>query len=127
MRRFFLSITCLSLLALSGCKNDDVTPDLLEVKVLEQVCGSAVLQVVSGTARVPLGTYTDIDGVVHQKAFGTFLDPCADNYPPNLSETFFVRIIDEEERSNCIVCLALPANMPDENYPIRIIDPEEDR
>lgn len=123
MRRLFLFIMCSSLFVLQGCNNDDAAPDLIEVRVLTEICGSAVLQVVSGAVNVPLGCWTDADGDVHHNAFGTFLDPCTGGFPTGDSKTFFVKLIDEVERTNCIVCLALPANMPEQFYPIRIIDP----
>lgn len=117
---------CLGLLSLGlwNCNEDTVPLDenCIEATLVTDICGQAVIQVISPHAQtMKLGTYTHWDDRTFENVFGTFLD-CEDmqNIPRDGS-TFRIRIIDEPGPQNCGVCLALLANMPEEQYHMRIV------
>ncbi|MBO3697473.1 hypothetical protein [Roseivirga sp. E12] len=120
MKRLSLAFLTILAISISSCEKD-VVPNCIEVRVVAEVCGNAVLQVVGNDTGLSLETWTDHDGVVYENTFGTFLDPCQQNYPEDTSQPFFVTIADSRENTNCIVCLALLANMPDQNYNVKVV------
>lgn len=124
MKRFFLALLSVVVITFSSCENESETyPDCIEVRVVAELCGNAVLQVVNGYQALNLETWTDSEGNVHQNTFSTFMNPCAENYPDDLSSTFFVTFADEKDTSDCIVCLALLANMPQTYIDVRFVAP----
>lgn len=119
-------ITSISIFAISACDND-IKTDCIEVRLVEDVCGNAILQVVNGDSNLSLGTWVDQNdnGRIYENVFGTFLNPCANNFPEDRESPFFVTLADSTEKTDCIVCLALLSNMPEQFYHIRIVDPCE--
>lgn len=112
MKKIFFLLIVLTTAAVSSCKNKSVD-GCVQVKLINQLCGNAILQVVGGD--VPKGianSWTDNQGNTYKNVFSTFLDPC-DTYPAN-GDTFYIRVIDERKVSNCAVCLALLADAPEE-------------
>ncbi len=124
MKRFFLAALSLVVISFSSCENESgIVPECVEVRVVAEICGNAVLQVVDGYQALNLETWTDSEGNVHQNTFSTFMNPCAENYPDDLSSTFFVTFADNKDISDCIVCLALLADMPETYFDIRFVEP----
>jgi len=124
MKRFFFALLSVVVISFSSCENEsEVVPNCIEVRVVANVCGNAVLQVVNGYQALNLETWTDSEGNVYQNTFGTFMNPCADNYPNDPESSFFVTFADEKELGDCIVCLAMLANMPQTYIDIRFVDP----
>ncbi len=122
MKRLCLLFLSITVLALSACDND-VETQCIEVKVVTQVCGNAILQVLSGYQGLNLGTWTDHSGTIYQNTFSTFMDPCSEDFPENLEAPFFITFADEREKTDCIVCLALPADMPETYIDISFVAP----
>lgn len=117
---------CLGLLSLClwSCNEDTVPIDenCIEARLVEDICGQAVIQVISPHAQfMELGSYTHWEKGTFENVFGTFLD-CEDmeNIPRDGS-SFRIRIIEEPRPQTCGVCLALLANMPKEQYHMRIV------
>jgi len=121
MKRLTLLLCTISLLSFVSCDNEDAI-DCIEVKFVTEVCGNAILQVVDNRAGLALSTWTNYNDEVFENVFGTFLDPCMENYPNDLDDTFFISLVDVKEQSNCIVCLALPASMPEQFYNVSIVE-----
>ena len=117
MKRTLFSLMFAAMAFIFSCDNKPDT-DCIEVRMLANVCGNAVLQVVDTGLDMELGSWTDFnDDTTYENVFGTFLDPCIfDNLPDGKDETFLVKITDKRSESNCVVCLALLADMPDEFY-----------
>lgn len=116
-------LSCLTLLLallISSCENE-IETDLIEVKIVAEVCGNVVLQVVGDPKGLSVETWTDNSEVVYQNTFGSFLYPCDENYPANYDRTFFVSIRESKPETNCVVCLALLGNMPDQFYHTQIV------
>lgn len=106
--------------ALSSCDNGD-KPNCAEVKIIDQICGQYVLQVVSGTINVDLTDgWQSYDGKVYDNVFYTYM-PCESNLPEDLSETFFVKAVEERESGGCAVCLALLANRPETTIAVEVV------
>ncbi len=122
MKRLCLLLFSITILTLTACDND-IETSCIEVKLITQVCGNAVLQVVNGYQGLNLETWTDQNGVSHQNTFSTFMDPCAEDYPENLDDSFFIKFADTRENTNCIVCLAMLANMPQTYIDINFVAP----
>lgn len=117
---------CFVLLSLSmlSCENE-IDTNLIEVKIVAEVCGNVVLQVVGDSKGLSLETWTNHDDVTYENTFGSFLYPCDEAYTVNSDRTFFVSIIENRPDVNCVVCLALLANMPDQFYHTQIV-PDSD-
>ena len=124
MKRLIFSSIIIALFSLSSC-NNELDTNCIEVRIIEDVCGNAILQVVQGKSDLKLNSWTNYDGEVFENVFGTFLDPCTVNYPENREDTFFVALSDSRERTDCIVCLALLSSMPEEFHYVRIVNPCE--
>lgn len=124
MKRLILTLLSISIFTISACDNELET-NCIEVRLIADVCGNAVLQVVNESPDFPLGTWTDHNDNerVYDNVFGAFLNPCAENYPEDREDTFFVVLSDSLEQTNCVVCLALPASMPEQFYHVRIVEP----
>ncbi|MFY0592142.1 hypothetical protein [Roseivirga sp.] len=120
MKRFCLSLLTIIFFCLSSCENDDA-PDCIEVRVITQICGNAVLEVISGGENLSLGTWTSADGQIYTNVIGAIFNSCDDNLSENLEGSFFITIAEPEENSNCIMCLAIPSNMPEPVYPVKIV------
>lgn len=126
MKRLIFCLTCFCFFLFNACDNE-IDSNCIEVKLVAEVCGNAVLQVQDGRFNNELGTYTDIDGKIHENVFGTFLMPCNDSYPEKIGDSFFITLADSSDYGNCVVCLALLANMPEQRYDVRIVEPCVDR
>lgn len=114
MKKIFLLLTIVAATAMSSCDNESFD-GCVQVKLINELCGTAILQVVGGD--VPEGianSWTDNEGNTYQNVFTTFLDPCL-NYPTN-TDSFFVKIVAERVPSDCIVCMALLADAPEEYF-----------
>ncbi len=122
MKRLIFCLAGLSLFLFNSC-DSEIDPNCIEVKLMTEICGNAVLQVVDDSFNKELGSWTDTDGKEHRNVFSTFLIPCDDNYPDKVGDTFFIALTDSLDTGSCGVCLALPANMPEERYNVRIVEP----
>lgn len=122
MKRLIFALLSISILTISACDNA-LDSNCIAVRIIEDVCGNAILQAVYNESDLNLNSWTDDGGQVYENVFGTFLDPCADNYPENREDIFFVTLADSQEQTSCVICLALPANMPEQFYHVRIVEP----
>lgn len=126
--KFILSLLFLTLF-FTACENEDwrlpVPQNCVEVKLVAELCGQAVIQVVSEQHfSLGEGSWTDWDGNVHRNVFSTNLH-CEDmERIPRDGATFLIKIVDEEEwgPQNCAVCLALFADRPERFHYMRMID-----
>ena len=112
MKKHFFILSILSVFFINSC-DQGLEEGCVQVKLINQICGNAILQVVGGD--VPEGianTWTSNDGVTYQNVFTTFLNSC--EFFPSNGDTFLVKIIDEMEPSHCAVCLAMLADAPDQ-------------
>lgn len=117
---------CLGLLSVGlwACEEDTVPLDgsCIEVRLVADICGQAVIQVLSPHAEtLDLGSYTHWEDGTFDDVFGTFLD-CEDmDRLPRDGSSFRIKIIEEPMPQTCAVCLALLADMPEERYHMRIV------
>ena len=119
MKKLSIALAFIALASLSSCENEGET--CLEVKIVAELCGNAVVQVVSGNAGIPVTeSWTDHNNVTYDNVFSTFLDPC-DSYLPARGETVLMKITKERKETDCAVCLALPANSPKQFYYTEIV------
>ncbi|OEK04779.1 hypothetical protein [Roseivirga misakiensis] len=121
MKRIYLSLLVVTFFYLQSCENE-ASPDCIEVQVITHICGNAVLEVISGGENLKLSTWTSTDGQVYTNVIGAIFDSCDDNLSEMLDGSFFITIAEPEEHANCIVCLAIPSNMPEPIYPVKILD-----
>lgn len=113
MKKLFFILSIATVTALSSCDNGKLD-GCIEVRVISELCGTAVLQVVGRD--IPDGvanSWTDNNDNTYQNVFTTFLDPCDPNFP-GTDNTFYVKIVDERIESDCVVCLAMLADAPEE-------------
>lgn len=109
----------LATVLMSSCYNQ-LKEGCVQVRVVGELCGTAVLQVISGNVSGELeASWTNNDGETFENVFTTFLDGCDPNYPAD-GESFFVEILEERPASNCAVCLALFVNAPEVYYHTKI-------
>lgn len=114
----YLALLFVSVLV-NSCDNQ-IKEGCVQVRVVGELCGTAVLQVISGNMDGDLeASWTNNEGETFENVFTTFLDGCDPNYPSD-GESFFVEILDERPVSNCAVCLALFANAPEVYYHTKI-------
>ena len=125
--RLFKYSICLGLLILGiwSCEKENLPLDesCIQVKVIDDVCGHAIMQIISPEF-VSLGedNWTDYDGNIYDGVFSTFLD-CEDlEKMVGKGDVFYVRLADEPRSQNCVVCLAIPAKMPETFYNIQIAE-----
>ena len=115
MKRLLFSLAGATCLFLTSCDNE-IMGDCLEIRVIENVCGMSAVRVVNGNFPGELITWTNYDNQSYDNVFGTFIDPCLID---DVTGTFFIEIVDEQIQSQCAVCLALPANMPENYYHVK--------
>jgi len=115
MKRLLFVLGLVGFLSLTSCDNE-LSDSCIEIRVIENVCGMSAVQVVDGSFPGDLITWTNYDNQTYENVFGTFIDPCLID---EFNGTFFIELVDEQIRSQCAVCLALPANMPENYYHIK--------
>ncbi|MCO6360759.1 DUF659 domain-containing protein [Roseivirga pacifica] len=110
-----------ALLALNSCDKTDIS-NCAEVKIVEQICGQYVLQVVSGNldGKLTDGWKSAYDEKVYDNVFFTYM-PCESNLPDDPSETFFVKAVEERTTGDCIVCRAMLANAPETTIAVEVV------
>ena len=87
----------------------------LEVSLVDELCGHAVLKI-ENPAYYHLGeTWNDNENV-----FYTFFD-CED-MEKDKDGTFFVEILDDFKEADCPVCLALIDYQGEKRHPVKILD-----
>ncbi len=118
MKKILLAFSLIGVVCLSSCDNGN--DGCLEIRVITGICGMSVVQVVNGDFPGDLVTWTNYEGERFDNVFGTFIDPCLIGEIGDDSR-LFIEVIDEPIDSQCAVCLALPANMPENFYNIRQI------
>lgn len=119
----FIILSSLLLLALAGCEKNDHnnTDGCIQVKVLDAVCNSAVLQILDPDYyHLGVNGYQK-NGVIYDHVFTTVF-PC--KLPDNVysgrpnqgvaDKPYYVKIIDQPEPSdpNCMTCAAIVSNAP---------------
>ena len=93
MKKLSIALAFIVLVSLSSCENEGET--CLEVKIVAELCGNAVVQVVSGNAGIPVTeSWTDHNNVTYDNVFSTFLDPC-DSYLPARGETVLMKAVQK--------------------------------
>ena len=122
MKRLLFTFSLIGLFLTYGCDNDSGADNCIEIRVLSSVCGTSIVQVVSGSFPGDLVTWTDSDDNQYNNVFGTFIDPCLFDLGEGDNSRLFIEVIDEPVGSSCIMCLALPANMPENFYHIKQVE-----
>lgn len=123
--KLWMSLGLVSL-GLLGCDETDfpLEPQCIEARVITHICGHAVIQVIS-PAFDHLGEdgWTNHDGQTYDNVFSTQLNCREIELIPEEGETFHFKVTTKkEEVQNCIVCQALPAQMPDTKIEMEITD-----
>lgn len=115
----------LGLLSVSlwSCDEENLPLDraCIEARVITEICGQAVIQVISPDID-GLGedNWTDGQGNTYDNVFSTqFSCEDMDNIPEDGS-TFYLEVVEELAPQNCLVCLAIPAHMPETRLNIRV-------
>lgn len=111
MKKLFFILSICAVAAISACDNSTVD-GCVKVKLINQICGNAIYQVIGGD--VPDGvanSWTDSNGTTYENVFTTTISPC-DNRPDN-GDTFYVKIVEERQNSNCVQCMAMLSDAPE--------------
>ena len=122
-RNSFIILTSLFLFLSAGCEKTERnnTEGCVQVKVLDAVCNTAVLQILDPDYYHLGENGYQKDGITYDHVFGTVF-PC--KLPNNnlsvrpnqvvADKPFYVKIIDQPEPSdpNCGTCLAVVSNAP---------------
>lgn len=121
----FVCVVILLPFLFSSCGNDIIIdePDCFEVRLINQICGNAILQVVdpndSSLARM---TWTDEDDVTYQRVFSTIL-PCNADPTHLVNDAIFkIRISGTEAEETCGRCAAILPSMPSARNEIVLLD-----
>lgn len=112
MKKLSFILSIISIALITSCDNDSVD-GCIQVKMINQLCGTAIYQVTGG--EVPSGvanSWTNNSGVTYKNVFTTTVSPCDSGV--QVGDTFFVNIVDEPVESDCIQCMALLADTPDQ-------------
>lgn len=125
-RNSFIMLAALNLLLLTACEKNDPkkTDGCIQVKLLDAVCNSAVLQILDPDYyHLGVNGYQK-NGVTYDHVFSTVL-PCklpdsSFNGRPSqgvADKPFYVNIIDQPEPSdpNCVSCAAVVNNAPNKS------------
>ncbi|NVJ47735.1 MAG: hypothetical protein HWE07_11430 [Cytophagia bacterium] len=112
MKKLFFILSIISVTVISSC-DDNSFDGCVQVKMINQLCGTAIYQIVGGD--VPDGvanSWTDNNGVTYENVFTTTISPC--DVRPENGDIFYVKIVEEQQPSNCAQCLALLADAPEQ-------------
>lgn len=122
-RNSFIILTSLFLFLSAGCEKTEQTSTegCVQVKILDAVCNTAVLQILDPNYYYLGENGYQKDGITYDHVFATVL-PCklADTTLPGrpnqgvADKPLYVKIIDQPEPSdpNCGTCLAVVSNAP---------------
>lgn len=122
-RNSFIILTSLFLFLSAGCEKTEQasTEGCIQVKVLDAVCNTAVLQILDPKYYYLGENGYQKDGITYDHVFSTVI-PCKSinvNVPGRpiqgaADKPFFVKIIDQPEPSdpNCGTCFAVVSNAP---------------
>lgn len=95
-------------IAFFSCDNNQesrFTGDCVRVKLINHLCGQAILQVLDKSYYDRGQDWSDGLGNEYEHVFSTLL-PCGFN-PPALGEQFLIRFTKKPEADNCARCFAL--------------------
>lgn len=125
MKKTYAIALILFLYPVWACSSDNTAfgKNCLKVKVIESLCGQAVLQVINpNLVELELQSWTSGEGVLFENVFSTVI-PCNAEQPvfQNGSE-FYIEIIETPVTGDCVRCLALLANAPEINYHIKVVE-----
>lgn len=128
MKAKTLNFLCgLSLLSLGlwSCSetNYPVYPDCIEARVIDNVCGQAVIEILSSPYH-HLGedNFLASDGNTYNNVFSTTLDCEEIELIPQRGGTFYFKLTEDQGPQNCISCLALPSRMPEVWLEMEIVE-----
>lgn len=112
MKKISFILFIFSIALITSCDSDSID-GCIQVKMIDQLCGTAIYQVTGGD--VPNGvanSWTNNNGVTYKNVFTTTVSPCDSGV--QIGDTFFVNIVNEPMESDCIQCLALLADAPEQ-------------
>ena len=113
MKNILLSLLIAFLLV--SCNEEYPANGCLEVSVIDELCGHAVLKIEN-----PLYYHLGETWNGHENVFYTFFD-CED-MSKEKEGTFFVELIEDYQTGDCAVCLAMMDYQGDKKYPVKIVD-----
>lgn len=125
MKKKYTIVLILFLCPIWACSSDNTAlrQNCLQVKVVESLCGQAVLQVVNPNSfELELQSWTDGGGVMYENVFSTVIPCNADQSAFENGSQLYVEIIEAPLTGDCIRCLALLANAPEITYPIKVVE-----
>lgn len=112
-------------LCLWSCDEDNLPLDerCIEVRVVTEICGQAVMQIMSPEhSNIGEDNWTDSQGNTYHNVFSTLIH-CEDlDKVPEDGSTFFVTLLGEPMPRSCVDCLAIPASMPDLRLNMSVAD-----
>lgn len=118
MKKLILIPLAIVLLATSCEKETPLNGKCIKVKLINQFCGQAVLQVLdTDYYSIAQDTWTSHDDQEYKHVFGTTL-ACD---PVENGDIFYVNIVEKYDQS-CAVCFALYTNMPEPYYNVSIAE-----
>ncbi len=119
---FFLLFTSILLISCDDELIVDST-DCFEVKLIDQMCGNAILQIVDASfTGVDKTNWTDGDGTTFERVFSANL-PCNANQEHfEKGAVFQIRIVDQPIDETCGRCAAILPSMPEVRNEIEIMD-----
>jgi hypothetical protein len=110
-----IAIAAILAFAIVSCEDITENPGCLEVSLVSELCGHAVLKIES-----PLYYHLGETWNGHNNVFYTFFD-CED-MGKEKEGTFFVEILEEFKEADCPVCLAMIDYQGEKKYPVKIVD-----
>ena len=120
-----LILPLMMVLALTfSCDDEGIDPteNCIEVTLVAELCGQAVLQVVSD-AHFNLGENGwEWNDTVYNNVFSTDLSCDAMQNMPRDGSSFTIRLVEDQDPGNCAVCLALFSGRPDTFHYVEMVD-----
>ncbi|MBA4259762.1 MAG: hypothetical protein C0446_11410 [Chitinophaga sp.] len=127
MKKMLFAILAFSFLQISCNKEDDLTTDTFQVKIIKEICNDAIVQLVDTQSKEYAENNFDFDGVKYNNVFFTTFS-CADKVkmqtPTNdlTGLVITVKILKTpKEDPNCGRCLATVNSRPVKSNHIEVI------
>lgn len=109
-----LAVLTLFALAFSSCKDDFPENGCIEVSLVTEICGNAVLKIIDPAYQHLGESWND-----HHNVFLTSFN-CED-MGSEKEGTFYVKFLEEYKSGDCAVCLAMIDYQGDKKYPVKIV------
>lgn len=112
-------------LGLWSCDEDNLPLEehRIEVRVITEKCGQAVMQIVSPEhSTIGQDSWTNDQGYTYHDVFSTRIN-CEDaGKIPEDGSSFYITLLEDPIPRNCVTCLAIPASMPELRLHVSVAD-----